>query len=252
MRFSPTIINKFLGRGTDGGVDLETTDNEVCRTITAGQVKEWPSRNHLSAGKLTVKYAILHKIGSANWVPTNHISTISIGLGRIIHAIGTRINFDFGRFMFDQIVRHASTNAVKLPIAFPSIIYGIILSQQPGILNTSDIPSRRKPPLSIHYKLFEGSHVNDVVMTSARKEPASQASLIDQLKETCKELDTGIRVAKARKEALEVLIGSLEKEEMEKAGETKDSDANTSSERSNAQSSGNSDSEGEDDTSSSG
>jgi len=251
VRFSPTIINKFLGRGTEGGVDLEATDNEVCRTITAGQVKEWPSKKHISVGKLIVKYVILHKIGSANWVPTNHISTISIGLGRIIYAIGTRINFDFGRFMFNQIVRHASTNVVKLHIAFPSIICGIILSQQPGILNTSDIPSRRKPPLSIHYKLFEGSHVNDVVMTSARKEPASKGSLIDQLKETCKELDNGIRVAKARKEALEVLIGSLEKEEMEKAGETKDSDANTSSERSNAQSSGNSDSEGEDNTSSS-
>jgi hypothetical protein len=154
--------------------------------------------------------------------------------------------------MFDQIIRHASTNAVKLPIAFPSIICGIILSQQPGILNTSDMPSRRKPPLSIHYKLFEGRHVNDVVMTSARREHASQGSLIDQLKETCKELDNGMRVAKERKEALEVLIRSLEKEEMEKAGDTKDSDDNTSSERSNAQSSGNSEgSEGEGDTSSS-
>jgi hypothetical protein len=40
VRFSPTIINKFLGRGTNEGVDLETTDNKVCRTITASQVKE--------------------------------------------------------------------------------------------------------------------------------------------------------------------------------------------------------------------
>ena len=60
--------------------------------------------------------------------------------------------------------------------------------------------------MSIHYKLFEGSHVNDIVMTSARKEPTSQGGLIAQLKETCKELETGIRVAKARKEALEVFI----------------------------------------------
>ncbi|KAI5435627.1 hypothetical protein KIW84_022150 [Lathyrus oleraceus] len=36
------------------------------------------------------------------------------------------------------------------------------------------------------------------------------------MKETCKELETGIRVAKARKEALEVLISSLEQEEMDK------------------------------------
>ncbi|KAI5402797.1 hypothetical protein KIW84_050413 [Lathyrus oleraceus] len=110
----------------------------------------------------------------------------------------------------DSEQRHASTNAVKLPIAFPSIICGIILSQQPGILNTSDIPSRRKPPLSIYYKLFEGSHVNDIVMTSARKMPTSQGGLITELKETCKELETRIRVAKARKKALEVLISSLE------------------------------------------
>jgi hypothetical protein len=247
VRFSPTIINKFLGRGTDGGVDLETTDNEVCRTITTGQVKEWPSRNHLSAGKLTVKYAILHKIGSANWVPTNHVSTISISLGRIIHAIGTRVNYDFGKFIFDQTIRHASTNVVKLPIAFPSLICGIILSQQPGILSTSDIPSRRKPPLSIHYKLFEGSHVNDV-MTSAKRESTSQGSLVDQLKETCKELENGIRVAKARKEALEVLICSLEKEEVEKAG--KDSNARSKSQTSGSSGSSE-DSEGEGDTSSS-
>jgi hypothetical protein len=40
VRFSPTIINKFLGRGTEGGVKLEATDNEVCRTITVGQVNE--------------------------------------------------------------------------------------------------------------------------------------------------------------------------------------------------------------------
>ncbi|KAI5397450.1 hypothetical protein KIW84_063315 [Lathyrus oleraceus] len=250
VKLSPTTINKFLGRGTDGGVDLETTDNEVCRIITAGQVKEWPSRKHLSTSKLTVKYAILHKIGSANWIPTNHVSTISIILGRIIHAIGTKINYDFGKFIFDQTIRHASTNVVKLPIAFPSIMCGIILSQQPGILNTNDMPSRRKTPLSIHYKLFEGSHINDVVMTSVRREPASQGSLIDQLKDTCKELEKGMKVAKARKEALEALICSLEKEEIEKAG--KDSDGKAQSSGSSGSSEGSEDEdECEGDTSSS-
>ncbi|XP_050897056.1 uncharacterized protein LOC127103858 [Lathyrus oleraceus] len=231
VKLSPTIINKFLVRGTNEGVDLEATDNEICRMITAGQVNEWPSRKHLAASKLTVKYAILHKIGSANWVPTNHISTISLALGRTIHAIGTRVNYDFGKFIFEQTIRHASTNAVKLPIAFPSIICGIILSQQPGILSTSDIPSRRKTPLSTHYKLFEGSHVNDVI-TSAKRESASKGSLIDQLKETCKELDNGIKVAKARKEALEVLICSLEKEEVEKTGSKSQSSGGSGSSKS--------------------
>ena len=87
-------------------------------------------------------------------------------------------------------------------------------------------------------------------MTSVRREPASQGNLIDQLRETCRELENGINVAKARKEALEVLICSLEKEEIEKAG--KDSDAKAQSCDSSESSDGSEDEEeGEDDTSSS-
>ncbi|XP_050875731.1 uncharacterized protein LOC127079392 [Lathyrus oleraceus] len=73
---------------------------------------------------------------------------------------------------------------------------------------------------------------------------------------TCKELDNGIRVAKARKEALEVLICSLEREDIEKAG--KDSNARPKSQSSGSSGSledsegaGEDTSEGEDDSSSS-
>ena len=120
-------------------------------------------------------------------------------------------------------------------------------------MSTSDIPSRRKPPLSVHYKLFEGSHVNDIVMTSAVKKPTSQCGLIVELKETCKELETGIRVAKARKEALEVLINSLEQGDRDNVGQAKETEAHTSSEWSESQdkSSGNSGSEADEDASSS-
>ncbi|XP_050916536.1 uncharacterized protein LOC127131665 [Lathyrus oleraceus] len=163
------------GRDNEGAIELEVTDNEVCREITTRHVKGWSVKKHLPAGKLTVKYAILHKIGVANWVPTNHISTIANTLGRFIFAVGTKVKFDYGRFMFEQIIKHASTNAVKLPIAFPSMIYGIILNQHHGILCSNDLPSRRNPALSVHYKLFEGSHVEDIVMTFTMKRPASKA-----------------------------------------------------------------------------
>ncbi|XP_050878333.1 uncharacterized protein LOC127082153 [Lathyrus oleraceus] len=69
------------GRDNEGASELEVTNNKVCREITARKVKGWPVKKHLPAGKLTVKYAILHKIGAANWVPTNHISTIADTLG---------------------------------------------------------------------------------------------------------------------------------------------------------------------------
>ncbi|XP_050896774.1 uncharacterized protein LOC127103566 [Lathyrus oleraceus] len=59
---------------------------------------------------------------------------------------------------------------------------------------------------------------NEDVMISGRRESTAKGSLIDQLKETCKELEDGIRVARTRKEALEVLICSMEREDREKAG----------------------------------
>ncbi|XP_050875900.1 uncharacterized protein LOC127079558 [Lathyrus oleraceus] len=105
-------------------------------------------------------------------------------------------------------------------------------------------------PEDIHEKnirdFCKGSHVNDV-MISARRESTSKGSLIDQLKETCKELDNGIRVAKARKEALEVLICSLEREEIEKAGKDSNTRSQSSSESSeDSEGAGEDEDEGED------
>ncbi|XP_050885341.1 uncharacterized protein LOC127090059 [Lathyrus oleraceus] len=247
ITFSPNVINNFLGRKIEGVGELEVTDNQVCREIAARQVKVWPVKKHLPAGKLTVKYVILHKIGAANWVPTNHISNIANTLGRFIFVVGTKVNFDYGIFMFEQIIKHATTNVVKLPIAFPSMICGIILNQHPGILCSNDLPSRRKPALSVHYKLFEGSHVEDIVLTSAMKRPASKVGAIAELKETCKELGEGIRIATARRKSLEALIVSLEQAKGENidhanVNHEEEAEAHTSSERSanNDDASGNS------------
>ncbi|XP_050915695.1 uncharacterized protein LOC127130773 [Lathyrus oleraceus] len=175
------------GINNEGAGELEVTNNQVCREITAKQVKVWPFKKHLPAGKLTIKY------------------------------------------MFDQIIKHATTNAIKLPIDFRSMICGIILNQHPVILCSNDLPSRRKPAMSVHYKLFEGSHVEDIVMTSSMRRPVSKVGAIAELKETCKELGEGIR---AEGENVEHANVSHEEE----------AEAHTSSERSatNDDASGNS------------
>ncbi|XP_050876941.1 uncharacterized protein LOC127080671 [Lathyrus oleraceus] len=247
ITFFPTVINNFLGRNNEGAGELEVIDNHVCREITAKQVKVWPFKKHLPAGKLTIKYANLHKIGAANWVPTNHISTIANTLGRFIFVVGSKVKFDYGRYMFNQIIKHATTNAVKLPIAFPFMIGGIILNQHPGILCSNDLPSRRKPALFVHYKLFEGSHVEDIVMTFAMRRPILKVGAIAKLNETCKELGEGIRVATTRKQSLDVLIESLEQTEGENVehanvSHEEEAEAHTSNERStnNDDASGNS------------
>ncbi|XP_050896246.1 uncharacterized protein LOC127102984 [Lathyrus oleraceus] len=167
MTFSPAVINKFLGRTEEPHGELEVTDDQVCKEITAKQVKHWTNRGKLSVGKPDVKYAILHRIGTVNWVPTNHTSTISTGLGKFIYAIGTRRAFDFGKYIFEQVLKQTFSNAVNMHICFPSLICGIILNQHPGILFPIDIVNKREYPLSLNYKLFAGTHVPDIVMTSS-------------------------------------------------------------------------------------
>ncbi|XP_058733226.1 uncharacterized protein LOC131604827 [Vicia villosa] len=212
VSFYPSVINKFLGRPDEAQTELEVTDNQVCQVITAKQVKSWPMKEKLTASKLSIKYAMLHKIGAANWVPTNHKSTISTVLVRFLYAVGTKAKFDYGAYIFDQTMKHAGSFSIKGPIAFPSLLSGIILDQYPNILNEHDVVCKRESPLAFHYKLFKGRHVLDIVMTSAEtsKSGASvyKAEVIAILKETCKELE-------ARKMSLEQMLRTQEMDENE-------------------------------------
>ncbi|XP_050876244.1 uncharacterized protein LOC127079938 [Lathyrus oleraceus] len=70
----------------------DKNSKEFCKVfVRARQVNVRLVKKHLPAGKLTVKYAILHKIGAANWVPTNHISTIANTLGSLEQAEGENV-----------------------------------------------------------------------------------------------------------------------------------------------------------------
>ncbi|XP_050875822.1 uncharacterized protein LOC127079487 [Lathyrus oleraceus] len=205
LTFSPVMINKFLGIPNEPRAKLEVTDDQVCKEITTKQVRHWPNKRKLSVGNLSVKYAILHRIGTSNWVPTNHTSTISIGLGKFIYVVGKKRAFDFGKYIFEQVLKQAFSTAVKMPICFPSLVYGIILNQHPSILLPMDSVKKMESPLSLHYKLFAGTHVPDISMTSSQASgPAiSKKSDIAQLRETCKEMKDSIRFSTTTKIKLE-------------------------------------------------
>ncbi|XP_058774663.1 uncharacterized protein LOC131648943 [Vicia villosa] len=210
VTFSSTVINNYLGRSDEAQPKLEVSDNKVCQVITAKQVKSWPLKGKMSASKLSMKYAMFHKIGAANWVPTNHKSIITTVLGRFIYAVGTKSKFEYGSYIFEKTMKHAGSFSVKGPISFPSLICGIILNQYPGILVENDSVCKKENALSFYYKLFQGTHVPDIVMTSAgtskKSTPTGNVAVIAMLKETCKELET-------RKLNLEKLISSLEMDE---------------------------------------
>ncbi|WJX77468.1 hypothetical protein P8452_60775 [Trifolium repens] len=150
---------------------------EVTKEITGGQVNEWPKKGLLSTSTLNVKYAILNRIGAANWAPTNHGSGITPMLAKMIFLIGTKKKLNFGDHVFNQTVKHAETYAAKLPIAFPCLIIGMILRQYPNILYPDEAPTKKPQVLSFDYKLFVGTHVLDIVFPKMKEIAEASGSM---------------------------------------------------------------------------
>jgi hypothetical protein len=79
------VINTYLGGTSEDGSEEEKNLDVVVKEITAGQLSSWPKEGLPSIGKLSVKYAILNRIGYANWVPTNHTYGITAQLAKLIY-----------------------------------------------------------------------------------------------------------------------------------------------------------------------
>ncbi|XP_045791391.1 WASH complex subunit 2-like [Trifolium pratense] len=221
VTFSPSVINKVLGNSDDSHPDIEVSDNVVCKTITANKVKTWPKKEKVPAVKLTQKYAILNRIASVNWVPTTHASDIATSLGKLIYMIGTGTKFNAGQYIFNQVVQHAKTSVTKQPIAFPTLICDIILSQHPNIRHEGESAKKRATPLAIHQKLYSKQHAPDIVGPSnaAADTPMTRKEMIAMLEANCKELDE-------KKLQFERMIHALRVEEA--AAQAADADAGSS------------------------
>ncbi|XP_045794053.1 uncharacterized protein LOC123888927 [Trifolium pratense] len=206
--FSPAIINQHLGRCDVPAPELEISMNEVCKTITGDKVRIWPRAGKLSAAKLTTKYALLNKTGAANWVPTTHSNSVATGLAKFIYVVGTSTVFDYGTHIFNATILHGSSTAVKMPIAFPTLICGIILSQHPDICTNSDVPVSRPSALTMDFRLLEGTHAADIAVASLKKPAAgmTKRQMIANLREVSKMLGE-------KKELVDGVIQALELEQ---------------------------------------
>ncbi|CAJ2651841.1 unnamed protein product [Trifolium pratense] len=241
VTFSPSMINKVLGNADDPHPDIDVSDNVVCKTITAEKVKTWPKKAKVPAVKLTQKYAILNRIASVNWVPTTHASDIATNLGKLIYMIGTGTKFNAGLYIFNQVVQHAKTSVTKQPIAFPTLICDIILSQHPNIRHEDESAKKRATPLAIHQKLFSKQHAPDIAGPSnaATDTPMTRKEMIAMLEANCKELDEkklqfermihALRVEEAAAQAADAGDdGSSGEEEADSDAEGEESDSSPS------------------------
>ena len=102
VQFSLAEINRYLGRGEAAVEEEEVSLEDIVKEVTARQLEEWPAKGIIPSSQLSVKYAILHKIGAANWAPSSHTSSVSASMARLLYAVGTKSHMNFGAYVFDQ------------------------------------------------------------------------------------------------------------------------------------------------------
>ena len=91
---SSILCTKVVKSKRTKELDLGLDMNLVTKELTGSLLLVWPELNVLTSALLTSKYAILHKIVVANWMPRLHITTISKDLAALLYAIGTNVPFD--------------------------------------------------------------------------------------------------------------------------------------------------------------
>ncbi|CAL5209882.1 unnamed protein product [Lathyrus oleraceus] len=66
VNFSPSIINDYLCKSKYARSDKVPSIEKISKEITGGQVKEFLKEAFLSSENLSVKYAIMNRIGAAS------------------------------------------------------------------------------------------------------------------------------------------------------------------------------------------
>src|ERR1044072_3701364 len=165
----------------------------------------------MPCSKLSAKYAILHKFGAAIWAPSSHTSSVPLHMAKLIYAIGTKSPIDFGNYVFDLTMKHGDTFVVKLPVAFPCLITELILAQHPDILRVGEREAPKSKLLNFDYRLFVGTHVNDIEIPYARDSDhpgsvsgSAKENLLPELIATSKTLQETIRISTEQKLKLKI------------------------------------------------
>lgn len=158
--FSPAIINDYYGSHRPV-VECEATYDQIISELTASVCSNWPGSKSFPAVELSLKYSVLHKIALKNWMPSTHSTGVNKPLAKLLYMIGLSCYFDIGQLIYDQIVGNAEVLFTYQVLPFPSLIYGVLMSQI-DIKKSKEVLVTLPGELRILKKLLSGKHV-DVV-----------------------------------------------------------------------------------------
>ena len=94
-------------------------------------------------------------------------------LATFLFLIGTRQRFNLGCLLFDNILRHAESFALKLGIGYPSFIFGILKGQSSSLLLQTDSFSGPLCAIRQNPTLFTGPHRPDTLTMTGSVAAAS-------------------------------------------------------------------------------
>lgn len=94
-------------------------------------------------------------------MPNTHLTGVNKSLAKLLYMIGLCFSFDIGQLIYDQIVSNVEVLFTHQVLPFPSLIYGVLMSQN-DIKKPVEVFAKLPGELRILKKLHFGKHVDDV------------------------------------------------------------------------------------------
>ncbi|TYK13508.1 envelope-like protein [Cucumis melo var. makuwa] len=176
---SHTMINGFLGNVVDIDCSPTSPSTDVLASVlSGGTLSTWPV-NRISAVALSIKYAILYKIGIANWFPSSHASSVFAAFetffGSHVPDIDHDVHPSRGSRIFDTSDSDEPTEGFFVDKELASCIVNSLTTESRALSTSINLLSERRlevDALIRHLKSFgpiyqsKGSWVKMMAMRS--------------------------------------------------------------------------------------